>query len=456
MKKIKFLILGAGPTGLGAGWRLKELKEKDFLILEKNSHVGGLAFTYKDEKGFLWDFGGHVLFSHYKYFDEMYEKVMKGDYHNHLRESYVVIDKNTWVPYPFQYNIHKLKKRKIYNILRTLLVNKYRSINPKNFYQWVLKNFGTGIANEFMHPYNFKVWAHPLKMMSYTWIGERVAQINIEKLLSAVILGKDNASWGPNNKFKFPKIGGNQGLWNNVSRYLKGKIVFDEEFIDLDTKNKILKTSKESYQYDFLISTIPINELIKNSDSPKSIKDTALELLHSSVHVVGVGLKQPINSNLKEKCWFYFPDKQSPFYRITIFSNYSPNNVPDINKYWSIMTEVSESKYKKIPKSNQLKKLVVEHLHRLGFIEDTNQINHVTHFSKEYAYPTPSISRDNILKVVQKYLMDNSIYSRGRFGGWKYEVGNQDHSFMQGVEVINNIKYKTPEVTYFNPEFINR
>ena len=45
------------------------------------------------------------------------------------------------------------------------------------------------------------------------------------------------------------------------------------------------------------------------------------------------------------------------------------------------------------------------------------------------------------------------VYSRGRFGMWKYEVSNQDHSFMQGVEVIERILNGRSEMTAFNAEF---
>ena len=76
MKQVKYLIIGAGPTGLGAGHRLNELDEKDFLILESNEYVGGLAASFEDKQGFTWDVGGHVIFSHYDYFDRVMDSVI--------------------------------------------------------------------------------------------------------------------------------------------------------------------------------------------------------------------------------------------------------------------------------------------------------------------------------------------------------------------------------------------
>ena len=52
------------------------------------------------------------------------------------------------------------------------------------------------------------------------------------------------------------------------------------------------------------------------------------EFVHSSSHIVGVGLSGAVPDALETKCWMYFPEPQVPFYRATVFSNYSPNNAP--------------------------------------------------------------------------------------------------------------------------------
>src|SRR5690606_23748375 len=68
----KIVIIGAGPTGLAAGYRLRELGHTNFRIFEASDHVGGLASSEVSANGFTYDIGGHVLFSHYEYFDRLF------------------------------------------------------------------------------------------------------------------------------------------------------------------------------------------------------------------------------------------------------------------------------------------------------------------------------------------------------------------------------------------------
>jgi len=47
------------------------------------------------------------------------------------------------------------------------------------------------------------------------------------------------------------------------------------------------------------------------------------------------------------------------------------------------------------------------------------------------------------------------VWSRGRFGAWKYEVSNQDHSFAQGVEAVEHWLLGAREMTLHEPETVN-
>ena len=72
----RIVVIGGGPTGLGAAWRLHELGHDDWVLLEATQDVGGLASSVVDEQGFTWDLGGHVLFSHFDYFDTLMDNLL--------------------------------------------------------------------------------------------------------------------------------------------------------------------------------------------------------------------------------------------------------------------------------------------------------------------------------------------------------------------------------------------
>ena len=68
--------------------------------------------------------------------------------------------------------------------------------------------------------------------------------------------------------------------------------------------------------------------------------------------------------------------------------------------------------------------------------------------SPEQTYPVPSVTRDAALGVLQPWLREHDIWSRGRFGAWLYEVGNMDHSAMQGVEFVNHVLFGESETVW--------
>jgi hypothetical protein len=93
------------------------------------------------------------------------------------------------------------------------------------------------------------------------------------------------------------------------------------------------------------------------------------------------------------------------------------------------------------PESSQLFEGVVRGLISSGVLEESDRSRIVSRYQRQvpYSYPIPTVERDSALEVLQPALMANGIYSRGRFGAWRYEIGNMDHSVMMGVEAVNHV-----------------
>jgi len=443
----RIVILGAGPTGLGAAWRLHERGHKTWSLYEATSHAGGLASSVIDPHGFTWDLGGHVLFSHYRYFDEVMDRALSDAWVEHVREAWVWM-RERWIPYPFQNNIWRLPEAELNACVNGLkaLQNETTHAPPATFREWLLRSFGQGICDAFLFPYNRKVWAYDPSGLNVQWMGERVATVNLPRILENIALKRDDVSWGPNSTFRFPLHGGTGAIWQSVRQLLPaGHLHFDRTIARIDTRTRRIETKTgESIEYDALISTMPLDRLLMTIAGLDHLKAHAPRFVHSSSHIVGVGLSGAVPDALETKCWIYFPEPQVPFYRATVFSNYSPNNAPA--GHWSLMAEVSESPQKPV-ELNAIVEEVVSAFERCGFIDRPNVVSR-WHRRLEHGYPTPWLGRDEVLGEVEQALHAAGIYSRGRFGAWKYEVSNQDHSLMQGVEAVERILDGTTERTY--------
>ena len=79
---------------------------------------------------------------------------------------------------------------------------------------------------------------------------------------------------------------------------------------------------------------------------------------------------------------------------------------------------------------------------------DLDRISSTYLIDVDYSYPVPTVDRNGALATIQPYLREHGIYSRGRFGAWCYEIGNMDHSVMQGVELVNEWLLGEAEVTW--------
>ena len=315
--------------------------------------------------------------------------------------------------------------------------------------------------------------------MQCQWLGERVAAPDLKNVTKNVILNKVAGNWGPNATFRFPARDGTGGIWTAVADTIpKEKKRFGNsgkvEKVDAEAK-KVHLADGTTITYGNLISTMNVDQLVERMGSQELVK-LSKGLFYSSTHVIGVGLRGERPERIGDKCWLYFPEDNCPFYRATIFSNYSPYNQPEKSHklptlykadgskadsseaqegpYWSIMLEVSQSSMKPVDEENLLKDCI-QGLINTEMVKPEDEIVSTYHRKFHHGYPTPSLEREGVLKELLPKLQDMGIYSRGRFGSWRYEVGNQDHSFMLGVEAVDAITQGAVELTLNYPDFVN-
>ncbi|KAI0875391.1 UDP-galactopyranose mutase [Hypoxylon argillaceum] len=483
-EQVDVLVIGMGPTGLGAAKRLNQLDTLSWLLVDSDEKAGGLASTDVTPEGFLYDVGGHVIFSHYKYFDDCIDEALpkEDDWYTHQRISYVRY-KGLWVPYPFQNNISMLPKEDqakcLDGVIDAALEARVSTTKPKNFDEWIVRMMGDGIADIFMRPYNYKVWAVPTTKMQCEWLGERVAAPDVKLVVKNTVLGKVAGGWGPNATFRFPARDGTGGIWIAVANTLpneKKRFGKKGTVTKVDAEKKIVTMADgTTIGYNKLISTMNLDQLVERMGNQELVS-LSKGLYYSSTHVIGVGIRGARPERIGDKCWLYFPEDNCPFYRATIFSNYSPYNQPQADvklptislgdgskpsssepkegPYWSIMLEVSQSSVKPVDEANILKDCI-QGLINTEMIKPEDEIVSTYHRKFDHGYPTPALEREGVLKQLLPKLQDLDIWSRGRFGSWRYEVGNQDHSFMLGVEAADNIATGAVELTLNYPDFVN-
>jgi UDP-galactopyranose mutase len=449
---VKHLILGAGPTGLGAAHRLRELGENDFLLLERNPYVGGLSASFRDPAGFTWDVGGHVVFSHYDYYDRLLDSLLGEEYLEHQRVARVRMAER-WVPYPFQNNIRHLPRELQWEVVSGLLPGRRRQEPPENFADWIDYVFGPGIARLFMRPYNFKVWATPPELMAFHWIGERVSVVDLEMVLKNLVLGLDDVGWGPNRTFRFPLHGGTGAIYERLAAPLMDRVRLSTEVVAVDLERKTATAAGgQAFTWERLLNTGPLDRFVLDivADPDPHRRRAASDLKHNSVYVAGVGVDGMRDD---DTCWMYFPEDNCPFYRLTNFHNYSPNNAARPGRSRALMAETSFSEHKP-EDAARLMHDTVDGLENTAMLRehDRSRILSRWEMTVDYGYPVPTLGRDAALDVLQPWLEAHDVCSRGRFGGWKYEVANMDHSVMQGVEWADRVVRGKPETTYTVPK----
>lgn len=423
------VILGAGLTALSFAYHLEKKGFFNYQIFEKEAMIGGLLKSIKAE-GFVFDHTGHFLHSSSAEFTNFLDETIGLQNCNKIQRSSKIWFQNKLIPYPFQHNIKHLDPDVAFECFEGF-INRNQDLNPKSFFDWVIKFYGEGFAKHFFVPYNEKLLNIDSKELSFNWTSRFVPDLTLRQLFNS-LKGNDSSNLGYNATFLYPKKGGIFSLIQSIANSLSNKIETKKASLKLDLRNKTIFFADGSFaKYKLLVSTIPLSKLLEKIINPCELFIQAQSNLRcNSVYNFNLGIKKKINSPAH---WIYFPEREFLFYRLGFWHKFAKEMAP--SGCSSIYGEISFLPNQKtsIKKSvdygiNQLKNL-------FGF-QDSDIIVRKD-LILPHAYVTYDFWRQENLPSILEELQKNDVLSIGRFGAWKYS--SMQEAFFDGYELAKKI-----------------
>ena len=429
----KVVILGGGLAGVSAGYHLVE-SGGDPILFEKDSAIGGLCRSFTQD-GFTFDCTGHLIHLKNAYTKELVAKILPDAFNAHERLA-AIHSKSVTTPYPFQANTYGLPPEVVKECVVGFVESMRASPNggPKNFHEWVLTTFGTGIAKHFMLPYNEKFWKQELRNITSDWVSWSIPKPTLEEVVNGA-LGLTNKGMGYNPKFIYPKTGGIDCLPQALARPIR-RVHTNESVESIDPKKKCIRMANGREEtFDFLITTLPLPTAFGMlRDTPDTLTANAGRLHAISVLNINIGVDRPGISN---QHWIYFPEDQYVFSRIGFPMNFSNAVAPAGTS--SIYIEITRQPHEKLNVNEMFERSVLD-LQKCGILQSGDRILTKHVLDIRFAYVVFDEHRQAHIQNLVDYLESRDIFTAGRYGKWDYY--SMEDSILSGKSAAEKVLKK--------------
>lgn len=379
---MKYLILGAGPSGLAFANTLLRAGQTDFLVIEKESEAGGLCRSAAVD-GSPFDIGGgHFLdVKNPKVTDFVFSFMPEDEWDRYERDSQIDLY-GDMMGSPMEANIWQLPADKQQRYLDSIAVAGCNTgeDKPEKFTDWIVWKLGDKISEDYMIPYNQKMFGEDLDLLGTYWL-EKLPNVSYEETKLSCENHKAYGTQPGHANFYYPKQYGIGESYIRMAKALGDKIVYNEPVtsIDYDTK-----TVNGKYTADYIICTIPLRSVGTHINLPEEYKKDIDSLKYSSI----VTTYEPDKLDTKAH-WIYYPDPKLSYHRILVRHNFCPNS----KGYW---TETNLTRF------------------------DEEEAKDKTYFVNEYAYPLNTIGKQETMQTLLAYLKTKGIFGLGRWGEWQH------------------------------------
>ncbi|HOL48395.1 MAG TPA: FAD-dependent oxidoreductase [bacterium] len=331
-------MLGAGISGLYCAQKLSE-KGISVSILEKENYIGGLASTIYINNRFF-DKGPHFITTqNQKILNEILNLFSKDELLQFKRRAKILFC-DRYLNYPltaknvlFQLSLKHCIKF-LLSYINTYLKRIFRKKEEDNFEDWAINNFSYYLYSIFFKPYTEQFWLIPcnelsidciplvtkmsflktLKMLFFKKFSKKSLSICERETVLPLYYPKRGIGELPKKIYEKVLQNGGKILLNcDITRITKAN---DKWEIEYKNNNEL-----KNIQCDYLVSTIPIFDLIEYFQNIKSeeIIEALNKLGYLSLIVVNIIIK-----NNRTFDWSYLYTINRIYKRISNIKDFSP------------------------------------------------------------------------------------------------------------------------------------
>jgi protoporphyrinogen oxidase len=423
------IILGGGIAGLAAAYEARRMGHTT-TVYEAAPKPGGLLDNFQVD-GFRFDKAVHLSFAEEKEVRDVFDQ---SPYHRHEPEA-VNWDDKQWLRHPVQNNLYPLSVDEKVKLISGL--SEAASDRPiHNYRDWLIQQYGQPIAERWPMVYTEKYWTIPAEELGTKWVGPRVRQADLKEVLHGAF-SEDTPHGFYAKEMRYPKEGGYRSFIKPLIE--SANIKPNHRAIEIDAEKRRVKFANgEDVEFDTLISTLPLPELVQLIDDvPEEIRKDAASLFATSVDLISVGFSKP---KVSPTLWFYIYDRS-----ILAARGYSPNwKSPDAapDGCSSIQFEIySSSKRPQTHSVEEMKANTLEGIKKMGLANDSDVL-FLHHNHLRYGNVVFDLGMEERRDRVRNWVEAKNIAVAGRFGEWAYLWSNQ--SMMSGLQAAKRVLTSTP------------
>lgn len=403
MIRYKYIILGAGPAGLTFANKLKESGETDFLVVEKEAEAGGLCRSTEVDHAPFDIGGGHFLDVRRPDVNKFLFRFMPEEEWNlYTRDSRIVINGRE-VNYPIEANIWQMELDDQIQYLKSIAAagcNLNRQM-PEDFTDWIFWKLGDRIANDYMLPYNRKMFDKELDKLGTYWL-EKLPDVSFEETLRSCLTRKAYGTQPGHSQFYYPIRYGYGELWRRMAECIHENVMYQANVEAIDFTKKAVTVRGKSIGAEYIITTVPWRSISVLEGMPGKLAADVNKLKHSSIET------RYFSGNLDTDAqWIYYPDSAFPYHRILVRHNFCTGS----RGYW---TETNSQ--------------------RVDMFQDGEG---GFRYLNQYAYPLNTVDKPKIMEKLLNWAGERKVYGLGRWG--EHEHYNSDVTVLKAMDLFEKI-----------------